>query len=255
MSTPDLFQLLPEHDRGQAPLTDPELAGLYAYPEAPQRFVRANMVATIDGAATGINGLSGGINNAADYRVFRILRALAQVVVVGAQTARAEGYRNIAAPSEHAGLRAASDITKPLEFAIVTRSGIVPGHTLAHGDDVPAPIVLTTAAGRNRLLADHPHARCVVADRDGSVDLAEAISHLAALGLTRVLCEGGPSLLAQMIDQGLVDEVCLTTVGLLQPGAHPGITSHTGLTPSAHEATLGSLLVSDSTLIAKWLVP
>ena len=51
------------------------------------------MVSTVDGAATGPDGRSGGINNAADKRVFDTLRRLCDAVVVGAGTARDEGYR------------------------------------------------------------------------------------------------------------------------------------------------------------------
>ena len=58
----------------------------------------ANMVSTVDGAATGEGRRSGAINNAADKGVFDTLRGLADAVVVGAGTARAEGYRPAAVP-------------------------------------------------------------------------------------------------------------------------------------------------------------
>ena len=50
------------------------------------------MVSTVDGSATGEGGRSGTINNEADERVFHILRGLADAIIVGAGTARAEGY-------------------------------------------------------------------------------------------------------------------------------------------------------------------
>ena len=56
------------------------------------------MVSTVDGAATGPDGRSGGINNAADKRVFDTLRRLCDAVVVGAGTARDEGYRAVPKP-------------------------------------------------------------------------------------------------------------------------------------------------------------
>ena len=66
------------------------LALAYAYPQlcAEQTWVRANFVSTLDGAATGADGRSGSINTGADREVFALLRALSDVVLVGAGTAR-----------------------------------------------------------------------------------------------------------------------------------------------------------------------
>ncbi|MFC6345325.1 dihydrofolate reductase family protein, partial [Nocardioides hankookensis] len=71
------------------PDTD-DLAELYAPLRSP--WLRVNMVSTVDGAATGASGTSGSINNAVDKQVFDHLRATCDVIVVGAATARAEGY-------------------------------------------------------------------------------------------------------------------------------------------------------------------
>jgi riboflavin biosynthesis pyrimidine reductase len=73
------------------PQTD-DLQELYAVP-ADRPWLRVNMVSSVDGAATGDSGKSGSLNNAADKLVFDHLRSVADVVVVGAGTARAEGYR------------------------------------------------------------------------------------------------------------------------------------------------------------------
>ena len=68
-----------------------DLGELYAAPRQP--WLRVNMVSSVDGAATGDSGKSGSLNNAADKRVFDHLRSVAHVIVVGAGTARTEGYR------------------------------------------------------------------------------------------------------------------------------------------------------------------
>ena len=81
----------PRELRKLSDLTDADLDELYAV--APRPWLRVNMVSTVDGSATGPNGKSGGINNAADKRVFDTLRRLCDCVVVGAGTARDEGYR------------------------------------------------------------------------------------------------------------------------------------------------------------------
>ena len=69
---------------------DVPLSELYAAPADP--WLRVNMVSTVDGAATGDNGTSRSINNAADKVVFDLLRSQADVLVVGAGTLRDEGY-------------------------------------------------------------------------------------------------------------------------------------------------------------------
>ncbi len=74
---------------GQSDLADEDLARLYAYPPGP--WLRANFVASVDGAAH-LDGASAGLSSDADRHVFALLRTLADVVLVGAGTARTERY-------------------------------------------------------------------------------------------------------------------------------------------------------------------
>jgi len=60
-----------------------------------------------------------------------------------------------------------------------------------------------------------------VAARGGHLDLAAALGRLAARGLTRVFSEGGPTVAAALIGQGLVDEVALFTAP--KPLAREGV--------------------------------
>jgi riboflavin biosynthesis pyrimidine reductase len=78
-------------------------------------------------------------------------------------------------------------------------------------------VVVTCAAapGRDRF------PDVVVAGQE-EVDLVDAVRQLAARGLTRLLCEGGPRLLTAFLQAGLVDELCLTLSPLLVGGA-PGL--------------------------------
>src|SRR5699024_1063405 len=68
-----------------------ELLAAYAVEDRDAPHLRANMISSLDGAATS-GGLSGGLNNPADKQVFDMLRRLADVIIVGAGTVRAEGY-------------------------------------------------------------------------------------------------------------------------------------------------------------------
>ncbi len=69
---------------------EPDLPRLYAYPDG--HWLRANMVATADGAAS-LNGVTQGISSDTDRRVFALLRTLCDVILVGASTVREEKYK------------------------------------------------------------------------------------------------------------------------------------------------------------------
>jgi 5-amino-6-(5-phosphoribosylamino)uracil reductase len=178
----DLVQpLLPADDD----LDDERLAQRYAYPEqlgAP--FVRANFVASADGAVS-VDGRSAGLGSPADHRVFVMLRRLADVILVGAGTARAEDYRGARKPTR--------------------------------GRDAPPPIVLTLASApperRERLAAAGGD---VVALDRLTPDLV--LAELARRGLRRVLCEGGPTLFGELVAADAVDELCLTVSPVLVGG-------------------------------------
>lgn len=250
---PDLDLLLPA--ASPVPLAEREvdLAALYAHPAG---LVRANMVASVDGAAWGVDHRSGTINDAADFRVFRVLRALADVVVVGAGTARAEGYTPLERPAglAHLAPRAADGSPAPLELALVSRTGAVPP-ALADADR--PPLVVTGDAGAAAARAALPADRVVVAPglEAGEVDLGAALAALAERGLARVLTEGGPRLLASLLAAGLVDEVCLTTTARLEgPGAGRIVAGAAG--GPAGRTRLGHLLAdrATGTLLARWVV-
>jgi riboflavin biosynthesis pyrimidine reductase len=205
---------------GGSALTDAALAALYAYPErgaAPAHWLRANMVASLDGAAT-VGGRSGGLSGEADEQVFAMLRAHADVILVGAGTARAEGYGPVRPESE--GLRWAflRDGRPPsAPIAVVTRAlDLDLGSALLAGAPPHArTIVITTeSAPPGRRAAAARTAEVIVAG-EVSVDLKAAVDALAERGHQRISCEGGPHLLAQLAGTGLLDELCLTVSPLL----------------------------------------
>src|SRR5690554_2844826 len=177
-----------------------ELGALLHVPGAGP-LVRANMIASLDGAAWGPDRRSGSINGPADWRVFRVLRALSEVILVGAGTARAEEYRPWPVPRDLADLRAAAGLPPEIEIAVVTRTGGLPPGL--HGVDRP-PLVCTSEEGAERLGSDVDPERLVVAG-GADVDLPAMLEALAARGLTRVLAEGGPELLGALVAADLVD--------------------------------------------------
>jgi riboflavin biosynthesis pyrimidine reductase len=247
--SPPLDLLLPP---GRTIAPDPaehDLVELYAEPASP--WVRANMIATLDGAATGADHRSGSINHPADRRVFQTLRARADVVLVGADTVRTEGYRAPRTPDDLlAGRRGRQQGDHP-ELAVVTAGGVLPDALLAED---PAPWVFTTssAASLDNLRARLPSDRLVVAD--GALDLADVIATLVAAGLGRILTEGGPHLLGELMAAHLVDELCLTWSPQLVGGPAVRVLAGIDWLEPPTTAHLSHLLHSDGVLLGRWLL-
>lgn len=223
-------RLLPE------PADDVDLASAYAYPPGATRWLRANMVTSADGAAAAHDGLSGALSSPADRAVFHLLRDLADVVVVGAGTVRAEGYRPARLPIAVVSGRLDLDLAGPLFTEAEHRT-----------------VVLTTASvPAERLAAARAAADVVVCGVD-RVDPLLAVAALAERGHRRLLCEGGPRLLGQVAAAGLLDELCLTVAPLLASGEAPRVLFGPPLQPSA-PLRLAHLLEEDGTLFARYVV-
>lgn len=198
------------------------LGQYYAYPEnLTSCWVRANFISSLDGAATA-DGRSGALGGAGDRAVFRLMRELADVVVVGAGTVRIETYSGAQLGVPERQRRCARGQREVPPIAIVTRSADL-DHDLAvfTQTEVP-PLLLTThdnaAEARARFTGLAEVYDCSDTD-PGGVDLGAALRTLAGLGLTRVLAEGGPSLLGTFIADGLLDELCLTIAPTVVGGA------------------------------------
>jgi len=255
---PTLDVLLPLERAGERITPDAgerELTTLYAHPllERPVRaWVRANMIATLDGAATGADARSGTINGDADLRVFQVLRAAADVVLIGAGTARAEGYGSLPIPPGLAAARAARGQPPGLELAILSGTGDLPAALL----DSPSPPLVVTVSDRPDL--DALRARIgtdrVIVTGHGRVDLAAALGALAARGLPRVLAEGGPHVLGDLLAAGLVDELCLTWSPQLVAGPSPRVVDHAQWFAPALTARPAHLLHSGAVLLGRWLL-
>lgn len=193
---------------------NPDIVRAYAYPEG-RPWLRLNMVASADGAAWD-QGLSGGLSGKADKRVFGVLRGLADVVLVGAATVRAEQYGPVRPRESWRELRAGRPEAAPL--AIVSRGlDLDLDGPLFREAVTPTLVITCESAPADRREAAAEAGEVIVAG-DDAVDLPRALAALHERGLTRVLCEGGPRLNAQLAAAGLVDELCLTVSPLLLGG-------------------------------------
>lgn len=210
---------------------DGTLEEVYRPPRDP--WLRVNFVSTLDGAAAGRDGLSKSITNAADKKVFDTLRSMADVLVVGAGTLRAEGY----------------DVPK-LPLVVVSRSGDVPT-SLAGAP--PGRIMLATceqAAGLAQA-KEQLGEENVLTLGGHRVSLEALKAELVSRGFRQILCEGGPHLFRDLLDEAVADELCLTWVPRITSGHGPRITDGA---PVDVPARLETLVEIDGTLLARWLL-
>jgi len=200
-----------------------ELAAAYAYPEhgpgGREPWLRANMVATLDGAAQH-DGRSQPISGATDMRIFGTLRGLADVVLVGAETVRQEGYRPARAREDFAALREAAGQGPAPAIAVVSASLELDfSLPLFTSPLVPTLLLTGAAAAPDRIAAAEKAGVQVLIAGDGmGVDPARAVRALGERGLHRLLTEGGPRLLGQLVAAGVLDELCLTVSPMLTAG-------------------------------------
>jgi riboflavin biosynthesis pyrimidine reductase len=230
------------HDYGS--LSDADLTRLYAYPDGP--VLRANMVTSADGAAS-VDDASAGLSSAGDRHVFALLRTLADVILVGANTARVEGYKPVKIRELWRHLRSGRAQTPPI--------AVISGGT---GLDLSSPlfadapahartIVVTSADGAAKLDYDE----VIVAGSD-SVDLSAALAALHERGHQHILAEGGPGILGQLVTGGLLTELCLTIGPLLAgPGAGRIVTGSPAAKPVP--MTLAHVLDDNGFLLCRYL--
>ncbi|MDQ1548937.1 MAG: hypothetical protein QOD27_595 [Microbacteriaceae bacterium] len=197
--------------------TDDQLAEWYSVADRRIPWLRANFVSSIDGAATH-DGLSAGLGSAADQRVFHLLRRLADVIVVGAGTVRAEGYGGRLLDSAAAGWRAGIGLAPHPVLAIVSARLELDPTSSVFTDAPTRPIVVTSAAATDERRAAVAEVADIVDCGEDRVDTVLMRERLVSRGLTQMHSEGGPHLLGSMIEDGALDEICLTVASRLEGG-------------------------------------
>jgi riboflavin biosynthesis pyrimidine reductase len=213
----------PSREQGNHQLSD-DIADLVDLYHSDQRrradgrgWIVVNMITSLDGAIS-VDGVSGGLGAAADKAVFRALRGLADVILVAAGTVRAESYGVPKVSQETLEQRIARGQTPTPTIAVVSRSLDLDTTGSLFATPGYRPTVVTVAAappGPRKELA----ARADVLEVGGTdVDLDAAVTELTSRCGPLMLVEGGPTLNGQLIDAGLVDELCLTTTPLVVGG-------------------------------------
>lgn len=213
--------------------------------------VRAVMVSSADGAAQA-GGRAGGLSGPADERLFAALRGHADVILVGASTVRVEGYGVERLDEPRRAWRQARGLSAAPPIAVVTSSCALDPESPLFDPDGPRTIVITHHHAPATAAAALASRAEVIRVGDDAVDLPAALDALADRGLRRVSCEGGPTLLAEVLATGRLDELDLTVSPVLTGGAAIRILNGELLEPPA-PLRLGHVLEEDGFLFLRYL--
>lgn len=195
-------QLLP------VPVDDVDVHDAVRPPPGP--WLRVGFVESVEGTVVDGDGRSGGLGGEGDHRVFDAIRSHADVILVGAGTARTERYGPHRPDASERARRAADGRPAPAAIALVSGSlDLDPGAPVFAEAVTPTIVVTSASAPADRRRALERAGRVLVSG-DDHVDLAGALRRLHADGLASVVCEGGPSLAGALFTDGLADELCVT---------------------------------------------
>jgi riboflavin biosynthesis pyrimidine reductase len=238
---------------GTADLGEDDLLEAYRVdpPEPDRVHVRVGFVASADGAVE-LDGHSEGLSGPADKRVFHLLRGLADVVLVGAGTARREGYGPVRlTPEVRDRRRSAGQLPVP-PLAVVTARLDLDLDAPMFTDASVRTIVVTSGSGDPGRRAAAARVADVVIAGDDRVSVEPALTALAERGLGRVLCEGGPTLVGDLVAADRVDELCLTVAPLLAGGG-PTARVSTGAPSVPRGLRLAQVLEEEGNLSLRYL--
>jgi riboflavin biosynthesis pyrimidine reductase len=214
-------------------------------------WVMGHMVAGIDGTAA-VGGRVGALSTRSDQSLFRGMRQLADIVMVGAETVRLEGYGAVRL-GEHAReqrRRLGKPPTPPV--AVVSRSLEFDWSTPVFAnapEHAPTHLITCSAAGPARRAEAERFATVIVAGED-RVDPAQALQALAKLGHRVVICEGGPTWLGELVAADRLDELCLSISPLMGGDRLPVCITPPGAGIS--EFALKGTLVEENTLFLRY---
>lgn len=183
------------------------LPSLYSWPEKP--WIRANMVQTLDGSVQDLLGSTELITNDIDKSVFRTLRQLSDVIIVGAKTVKTNKYQDIKISEQNKNLRKKLKLKDIPRLAVISNNLSIEKDFFINWKDNLAPLIYTHKENQSKIGNFKDLAEIVFCGKN-QVDLKAVKKDLIQRSFTRILCEGGPTLLNSMFQSNLIDELDLT---------------------------------------------
>ncbi|WP_062245506.1 pyrimidine reductase family protein [Brevibacterium epidermidis] len=239
-------------ERG-APIPDPLTPYLEVNRSQPRHecWVTGHMVAGLDGTAA-IHGRVGALSTEPDQDLFRRMRQIADVVMVGAQTVRSEGYAPMRLSEPARAQRRTRGQSEMPPVAVVSRSLDLDwsSQVFAEAPEHARTIVITCAKADPVRLAAAEQAATVIIAGEERVEPAAALQALAGLGYRVVLCEGGPRWLGELVAADRLDELCLSISPMMGGDALPVSVAPPGA--DIAQFSLKSTMVADDTLFLRY---
>lgn len=210
-------------------------------------WIVVNMIASIDGA-TAVDGGSTALGDDDDKAVFRALRAVPDVILVGAGTVIAENYSPIRLDAVRRERRAKLGMTAVPTLAIVSGRMSLDATHKVFSDPESKPLILTSTSVNPGKLVNLGDAADVAFLADMSANAM--LDRLSAAGV--VLLEGGPSLNGEFARAGLIDELNLTVSPAIYGGESKRIFGGGEIDPPLG-MRLDRALVGDRSLFLRYL--
>lgn len=225
-------------ERG-APVDDPMETYLAVDRGQPRHeaWVIGHMVAGLDGT-TAIDGKVGALSTDVDQDLFRRMRQIADVVVVGAETVRKEGYGLVRLSEQAKRARVAAGKPPTPPVAVVSGSLELNWRLklFREAPDHAQTMVITSESADPAAVAEAKHHAVVITAGKQRVEPAVLLAKMAELGHRVVLCEGGPTLLGEFVAADRLDELLLSISPMMGGDNLP-----VAITPQGADVTAFSL--------------
>lgn len=228
-TSPSMQRLLPP------PSSSVTLDEAYAGPlgrHCDRPWIGLCMVASLDGS-TVVDGVSAGLSSENDLGVLLRLRALADVIVVGAGTVRGEGYGPPSKPGQRIGVVTARGSVDTSTELFTSGAGFVITTLQSEFDERGVDVIRAGAA---------------------EVDLGAAIARIPDVcpGTRFIQAEGGPTLNGALAAADLLDELNITTSPATVGGTGPRLVSNAP--DHSNRYDLAQMVVDDEAFVfSRWL--
>jgi 5-amino-6-(5-phosphoribosylamino)uracil reductase len=188
-----------------------EIENIYKYPDLLKKpYVRVNFIASTNGKVS-VGGRSAGLGSKTDTIIFGRLRRLADVILVGAGTARADGYRGARSWEKLRIQRRERGQAEVAPIAVVTASAALDIEGPLFMDTMVPPLILTVESAPLANVSRLAEAGAeIIRVGEERAEIDRILDAFANRNLYRVLCEGGPALFGNLIAADAVDELCYT---------------------------------------------
>jgi len=218
-----------------------------ARPDRP--WIGVNMVTSLDGAVA-VDGRSGGLSSEADKEMFRALRQMPDAIIVGAGTARAENYGPVRLSDGIQLARQQRSLSALPRLVVISGRLQFDASARLFEDETQRPILITT----NERAENAPQSLHAVAEIIGcgvnNVDIEKAMKTLREMNIGVALCEGGPTLNAELLNAQMIDEWFLTLSPVLVGGNE--MRAIQGMNAQAIDLPLQRIIEADGMLMTRY---